>query len=85
MGLLGHACLTTHLPRALCSTPLEEVDPYSHLMGALAAMQAHMPSRYAAVVGSADAALQEKLHGLHAHVESEQQRKQQEQQQTEQK
>ena len=54
-------------------------------MEALAAMQAHVPARYAAGVGSADAALQESLHGLHAHVESERQRKQQEQQQKEQK
>lgn len=54
-------------------------------MDALAAMQAHMPSRYAAVVGSADAAMQESLHSLHAHVESQRQRKQQEQQKKEQK
>lgn len=61
------------------------MDPYAHLLDALAAMQAHLPSRYAAVVGSADAALQESLHGLHAHVENERQRKQQQQEQTQQK
>lgn len=62
------------------STPLEEIDPYAHLMDALARMQAHMPTRYAAVVGGADASLQEGLHSLHAHVEAERQNKQAQQQ-----
>ena len=64
-----------------CSTPLEELDPYQHLMDALAAMQAHMPARYATVVAAADGALQENLHKLHAHVAAEKAKQQQQQQQ----
>jgi hypothetical protein len=64
-----------------CSTPLEEIDPYAHLLGALAAMQAHAPTRYAAVVGSADAALQANLQALQSHAESARQRKLAQQQQ----
>jgi len=59
-----------------CSTPLEEVDPYTHLMDALAAMQAQAPARYATVVGAADAATQQGLQALHAHTGSEQEKKQ---------
>ena len=57
------------------------MDPYQHLMDTLAAMQAHMPPRYATVVASADASLQESLQQLHVHAEAERQRKQQQQQQ----
>jgi hypothetical protein len=59
-----------------CSTPLEEIEPYSHLVEALAAMQAAMPARYATVVGGADAAMQASLQALQAHAESERQRRQ---------
>ncbi|KAI8465003.1 MAG: armadillo-type protein [Monoraphidium minutum] len=60
-----------------CSTPLEEVEPYGHLVGALAALQAAMPARYAALVGGADAGVQEGLRALHAHAEAERARRQQ--------
>lgn len=52
-----------------CSTPLEEIDPYRHLMEALAHVRAHMPQRYATVVEHADAGVQAGLQQLHALAE----------------
>jgi hypothetical protein len=59
-----------------CSTPLEELEPYGHLVEAVAGLQVAMPARYAAVVAGADAGVQEGLRALHAHAESERQRRQ---------
>lgn len=59
-----------------CSTPLEEVEPYGHLVEAVAAMQAGAPARYAAVVGG-DVGVQEGLAALAAHAEGERRTQQQ--------
>lgn len=62
-----------------CSTPLEELDPYLHLMQALAHMRGHMPQRYAAVVEQADVATQSGLQQLHAIAEQAKQKQAQRQ------
>ena len=57
-----------------CSTPLEELDPYCHLMEALAHMQAHMPPRYASVVEHVDATTKAGLQQLHTLAEAQRQK-----------